>query len=170
MGQYCAIATIFQRKGGEIFDNSNSDNRHLNIMCTILSTRNCTLDFTAALLHEPDWSRRWFNGSKELFTQFNPVHPVTCVPFFVFWKLCVCSSLKLWARELLFQFEWVSHQPVSRRHQQWRPCSNPALLRSSSFSASPSPFASRVFWLLLPVWSPAVAAGLWREKLLMWSE
>lgn len=91
-------------------------------------------------------------------------HLVTCVPFVVFWKLCVCCVWQLWAQELLFQCELVSLQPAWRKHQLWCPSPNPALLLSSSFSASPSPFASHVLELLLQVWARADAEGVRRKK------
>lgn len=103
-------------------------------------------------------------GENVSLTQLYRVYLVTCVPFVVFWKLCVCCVLQPWAQELLFRCEPVSLQPAWRRRRLWRPSPNPASLLSSSFSASPSPFASRALELLLQVWSPAGAGGVGRKR------
>lgn len=119
----------------------------------------CTL---VTRLHYPDrvWSCQ-FDFAPQV-TKW--AHLVTCVPFVVFWKLCVCCVWQLWARELQFRCEPASLQPVWRRRRLWRPSPGPALLLSSSFSASPSPFASHALELLLQVWSPADAAGVRRKR------
>lgn len=103
-------------------------------------------------------------GENVSLTEPYQVCLVTCVPFVVFWKRCVCCVLQSWAQELLFRCESVSLQPAWRRRRLWRPSPNPPSLRSSLFSASPSPFASRALELLLQVWSPAGAGGVRRKE------
>lgn len=85
------------------------------------------------------------------------VHAVTCVPSFVFWKLCTFSSLLFLAQVLQSLCELVSLQLASWRRLLWCLWPGPPSLQSSSFSAGLSPSASHALWLPPPVSSLAGA-------------